>query len=35
MVDRGIEESFEMTFSQENVTRLETMRVVLLGEELL
>jgi hypothetical protein len=31
MVDRGIEESFEMTFSQENVTRFETMRVVLLG----
>ena len=32
MVDRGIEESFEMTFSQENVTRFETMRVVLLGD---
>jgi hypothetical protein len=28
MVDRGIDESFiEMTFSQENVTRFETMRV--------
>jgi hypothetical protein len=33
MVDRGIDESlFEMTFSQENVTRLETMRVDLLDE---
>ena len=31
MVDRGINESlYEKTFSQENVTRFETMRVVLL-----
>ena len=35
MVDRGIDESlYEKTFSQENVTRYETMRVVLFDTDL-
>ena len=34
MVDRGINESlYEKTFSQENVTRFEPMRVVLLDAD--